>query len=78
MTSPYIFEISKQELHSAMGVALQVITVVGILLAVGMLTVTKTVTDSNLDVFDIQRPVAIQGPEVKLGLLSISAFTSYH
>ena len=47
VTSPYIFEISKQELHSAMGVALQVITVVGILLAVGMLTVTKTKTDSN-------------------------------
>ena len=69
MTSPYIFEISKQELHSAMGVALQVINVVGILLAVGMLTVTKTVTDSNLDVFDIQKPVAKQGPEVKLGLL---------
>ena len=45
VTSPYIFEISKQELHSAMGVALQVITVVGILLAVGMLTKTKT--DSN-------------------------------
>ena len=45
VTSPYIFEISKQELHSSMGVALQVITVVGILLAVGMLTKTKT--DSN-------------------------------
>ena len=78
MTSPYIFEISKQELHSAMGVALQVITVVGILLAVGMLTITKNLTDSNLDVFDIQKPVAKQGPEVKLGLLSTSAFTSYH